>query len=144
MDQYAVPDEGLAAALDTLVRLALGTDQPLQLRLFVNDLVPQRTTVLANYTEATFAGYSRRTLNRADWGVSVLEADHVARITLSAGPLIYTPTVADVTVYGVYIIDPAAGIVRYARRFTVPRVTAAGVPFAVNPVITVRSEVAPG
>ena len=138
--QWAVPDEGLGEALDTLVKLALTSDQPLQLRLAVNDLVPQRTTVLADYTEATFAGYSRRTLNRADWQLAFVEENHEARTILAAGPQLFNPTETGETVYVVLIVDPGIEVVRYQKRLATPREVIDGVPFAVNPVITLESK----
>ncbi len=144
MDQYAIPDEGLALNLDTLVRAGLVLDQPLELRLYVNDLVPQRTTVLANFTEASFGGYSRRVIERADWSAAAVAADHVARIARTAGPFVYTPTTAGETVYGVYLVDVDAGKVRWQGRFATPKVCVIGTPFRVNPIITARATVTAG
>jgi hypothetical protein len=144
VDQYAVPDEGLALNLDTLIRAGLILDQPLELRLYVNDLVPQRTTVLANYTEASFGGYSRRVIERADWSPAAVAADHVARIVRTAGAFTFTPTTDGQTVYGCYLVDVDAGKVRWQGRFATPKVLVIGTPFQVNPVITARAVVTAG
>lgn len=141
MLEYPVSDVGLPIDLDTMVRTALLTDEPLQMRIFANDLVPQRTTVLANYVEATFTGYSRRNFGRAAWGPSVVGADHVARIMLLGGPQVYTATAGAQLIYGVYIVHPPGDQVVFARRFAVPREVELGVPFSINPIITMRSEV---
>jgi hypothetical protein len=141
VNQYAIPDEGLPGAVDTLVRAGLILDQPLELRLFVNDLVPLRGTTLADYVEATFTGYTRRTLERGDWNVAELGADHVARITRAGGPESYMPESGGQTVYGCYLVDIDAGVVRWQGRFATPKEVAAGEGFKVNPVITGRAVV---
>jgi len=140
MIEFAIPDAGAPRDLDTLVRTILGTDEPLQMRIFANDLVPQRGTVLANFVEATFAGYTRRTLNRSQWGVSVTGPDHVTRIMLTTGPEVYTPTDGAQLIYGIYIVHPPDDTVVYQRRFATPREVEVGVPFSINPIITLRSE----
>lgn len=134
-----MPDESAASLLDLLVKVGLIDDQPLKLRLFTNDVVPQRGATIATFTEATFTGYSERVLMRSDWASAVLGIDHVARIMLSAGPLSWTPTGALQTVYGVYIVNADASKVRFALRFATPRTLTAGVPLRVMPVITLAS-----
>lgn len=141
MNQYPVPDESVGHQLDLLARAALVVDEPLELRLYVNDLYPQRSTVLADYTEASFGGYSRRVIDRADWDVATVDDEHKARVQLSAGPETWTPTGGVETVYGCILVAPDVGKVRYARRFTTPRVLEVGVPLAVMPVITLASVV---
>jgi len=141
VNQYSIPDEGLAFNLDTLARVLLVADEPRELRMFQNDLVPQRTTVLSDYLECDFAGYTRRTLNRADWTAAEVAADHVARVRLTAGPQMFTPTAAGQIVYGVYLVDVAAGVVRWQGRFATPKTCDVGATFAVNPIITARAVV---
>lgn len=139
MDQFPVPDESAAHWLDLLVKLGLLDDEPLKLRLFVNDVIPQRGATIATFTEATFTGYSERVLMRSDWSAAVLGVDHVARIQLSAGPLEWTPTGALQTVYGVFLVSADATKLRLAFRFVTPRDLSAGVPLRVMPVITLAS-----
>lgn len=137
---YNVPDEGAPVDVDWLIRAVLVSDQPILMRLFVNDIIPQRGVVLADFTEATFPGYSQQVLERSQWGAPVLGADHVVRVPLSAGPRTMTPLVSDVTIYGAYLVAAVSMKVVFCRRFQPPRVTVAGFPLRFLPVITLRSD----
>lgn len=139
-NEYPVPDEGLENLARLITSVTLVTDQPQEMRLYVNDLIPQRTTVLADYVEASFGGYSRRLLEDTDWDQPEVGLDHVARVQLADGAQEYTPTESDVTVYGVYLVNLFTGKVQFARRFSEPIVTAVGTSFRVMPVVTARSE----
>lgn len=138
--EYAVADAAAPEDLRILVAAALVDDSPLVMRLFINDIIPARGTVLADYTEASFIGYSQRVLNRSAWAAPTIEVDHVARIRLTAGPQLYSPLTGGQTVHGLYLVRVTLGQVAFARRFTSPRVVVAGEPFSVNPIITLRSE----
>jgi hypothetical protein len=138
--QYAVPDEGLEELLFRVTKALLVTPEPLELRLFVNDVLPIRGTTLATYTEATFPGYSRRTIEAADWSLLPIGPDHIARAALTAGPFAYTPGLTDEVVYGVYLVNLSGSFVQFQRRFDVPLVPVSGVQFRVSPVVTARSE----
>jgi len=137
---YPVPDEGAPRDLGLMVAAVLAVDEPLELRLFVNDLYPARGTVLADYVEAAFTGYTRRVINRIDWDAPTIEADHVARITPAAGAQEYTPLSDGETVYGLLLVRPAAGVVSFAARFDEPHELELGQTFGVQPIVTLRSE----
>lgn len=140
MTGYAVPDEGATRDLDWMIRIAFPVDAPIAMRIFVNDIVPQRGATLANFTEATFAGYSQQVISRNQWAAAAIGDDHVARIMLAAGPRMFTPFEGGVTLYGVYLVALPSGPVVFSRRFVPPRVTVAFTPISVMPVVTLRSE----
>lgn len=138
--QYPVSDTAAPHQLALMVRTALAVDEPLELRLFTNDLYPQRGTVLGDYVEATFSGYSRRVIDRSAWAAATIAADHVARITPSGGAQEYAPTSEGETVYGCLLVRPSAGVVAFALRFSTPHVVVTGEGFGVQPIVTLRTE----
>lgn len=137
---YAIPDEGLSHLLDWMIRDPITPDHTLELRIFANNITPSRTSVLASFTEATFAGYSRRTLTRAGWTPAEVEDDHVARSHRAAGGQTYLVTGDFQTVYGIYLVEPSLGVVIAAQRFLEPIDTAVTQTFTLDPIVTLRSE----
>lgn len=137
---FAIPDEGLSHLLDWCIRDPITPDQTLELRIFSNNFFPSRTSTLASFTEATFAGYTRRTLTRAGWTAAEVEDDHVARSHRTAGGQTYIATGDFQTVYGVYLVQPALGVVIAAQRFILPIDTAVTQTFTLDPIVTLRSE----
>lgn len=67
-------------------------------RLFTNNLTPGKSTVLADVTESTEAGYSAITLTGANWTVASSAGTNSA--VYSAQTFSYT---TGVTVYGYYV-----------------------------------------
>lgn len=137
---YSAPDEGLPSLLNWTVREELAADEELEMRIFTNDILPQRGAVLASFVEATFDGYTRRVLPRSGWTEPTVDANHVAKTSRVFGPHSYTATGGIQTLYGIYLVRPMAGIVVLARRFSEPIEPVAGVAFSVSPIVTLRSE----
>jgi hypothetical protein len=136
--EFPVPDAGAAKLLDWMMRLDTGAVEALLLRLYTNNFTSGRLSVTADFTEATFAGYSERTMLRTDFGAPTI-VNHVAQITLTTGPLLWTPTASGQVIYGAFVIGSASLELYAARRFTVPRTMSAGVPFLVLPVFKLQS-----
>lgn len=134
-----VPDAGERAMLDVTLRAPLVTDIVLSLRLYKNDYTPVAASVLADFTEATFMGYFRRDLARADWSTPVTVLGR-ARSEHGTAALTWTNSGASQTVYGYFIVDPGTAIVWWAERFNVPRVVPNGGQLVLQPALTGRTE----
>jgi hypothetical protein len=143
-DQIPVPDAGAPVLLDTMIRVQLAVDESLSMRLYVNDFTPGYGTVLASFVEATFGGYSRRTLDRSFWAPAVTQLNHVTTIDLVNGAQLYTVAAPVQTVFGIYLVGLLTTKVYFARRFDPPRVLVVGQQLRVSPRITLRSEILPG
>lgn len=104
-------DEGLLRKLEDL-RAAWNSVQ-LKMHLFQNNYTPLNTSVLGDFTEATFSGYTSQ--NIATWGVAAVAA-HVGTIT--PAPLTFTrnSTGAGQTIYGYYVTDAGFTKLYWAER----------------------------
>lgn len=107
------PDEGLPGVL---TRIANAT---LVLRLFVNDITPDRDTELADFTEASWTGYASVNLNLGDF-VSSGFIGHVA--FLATDPITFLNTGATPeTCYGYYVEGSTSDVMIAARFDPAPR-----------------------
>lgn len=86
-------------------------------RLFTNLVVPSRTNVLADFTEATFPGYAQ--ITNLVFDAATDEAGPKARVTRAA--LIWTRNVtgAPQTIRGYYVVG-TANILAWAEAFDTP------------------------
>ena len=110
-----IPTEGQLELLDWIYRSA-GADQ--RFRLFSNDLQPDHDTVVADFTEANFTGYSFRALQRTGWLPASQLSVQQARIQYGTD-LTWTPA-SNQTVYGYYVTNQAGTRVLWANRFAAP------------------------
>lgn len=102
-------DEGAADALNAVVTAP--SMNASKLRLFKNNLVPDNTKVLADFTEADFAGYAPISLS----GFSVPSvAAHVA--SSSPAPATFTITAGSQNVYGWYVTNSAGTKLLFSQR----------------------------
>lgn len=89
--------------------------QDLSLRLFTNNITPADTTVAGDLTQATFTGYSAKTLTGSSWG-----AANNGRPSVSTYPIqTFTSTVTQATqnIYGYYVVQTSSGILLGLERF---------------------------
>lgn len=114
-----VPNNGEGDALSYFVNKS--APENLVLKLFSNDYTPVEGSVVGDFTEATFTGYSAKTLAGASWTVvegAPSEASYAEQsFTSSAGS-------QNQNIYGYYLVRATSGRIAYAERFT-----GAGVPY---------------
>lgn len=103
----------VATDLGSAAAVALVTGQALTLHLFQNNYTPVKGSVLANFTEANFGGYTGG-VALAGWTAPALSA---GRMVSQANPITQTcdGTGAANTIYGYYVKD-AANVVQWAER----------------------------
>jgi hypothetical protein len=106
-----VPNNGEGDALKGYVGVAL---EPLVLKLFKNNYTPGETTVAADLTEATFAGYSAKSLVPATWVVTE-GAPGEAAYPLQT----FTSSAAQTaeSIYGYYLVRATSGRIAHVQRF---------------------------
>lgn len=108
-----VPAEGLKRVLDMW---NAGTGQAgVTLRLYQNNYTPISTSVLADFTIATFSGYADETPSFGSAtpisGVMTITDSSQRNFTHNTGG-------TSNTVYGYYVVDTLAGKVLWAERFS--------------------------
>jgi hypothetical protein len=115
-------------AIDMLTLLAsAGGIAGWRLDLYVNNLNPVRTNVLADFTLATFAGYAQATPSMgtaALVGGFVQWADSAARS--------FTPTATGGTVYGWVVSNSSTGKAIFCQQFDTPLAVTNAVPITVT------------
>lgn len=111
-------DLGIKDALSALVNRPPGYT----LRLFTNNITPNTSNVVGDFTEATFTGYGATAL--AGWTAAAVVA-HVAGTT--ANPITFTATGAYQSIYGWYVTDGAGDYVCGGRDAAAPVVMSATV-----------------
>lgn len=137
-----VPDLGEVELLRLMLKTALAVDEPLSLRLYANDYAPNRQSVLANFTAASFDGYAPITLARAGWSAPATVGG-IAQSTHGAAPAQWIAASGSQTCYGYYVTDAAGAVVYWAERFPAPLTVTTAVPILVVPVMRLRSESQP-
>jgi hypothetical protein len=120
-----IPTEGQLELISWIYRTA-GTDQ--RFRLFSNDIQPDQDTLVGDFVEANFAGYSFRSLHRTGWLPASQHSVQQARIQYGTD-LTWTPA-GNQTIYGYYVTNQPGTKVLWAHRFAAPRSIQSGVEFS--------------
>jgi hypothetical protein len=110
-----------------------------RVRLFKNDYTPLVTSVLGDFTEADFTGYSG--FQVAVWLAAVING--AGKGIIVASPLLWTAGVIGTgnTIYGYYVTEGTDALVSYAERFASPVVIAnVGDFVVVTPSVTAVTE----
>ena len=111
------PDEGLS---DWITRMQASN---LSLRLYQNNVTPDRDTVFADLTESSFTGYAAVAIASGDW-TNLAIAAHVLRSV--ASPKTFTNSGgAAQDVYGYFVTEPATGRIMAVARFDLAPVSIA-------------------
>lgn len=111
----------------------------LTVRLYINNFTITDTSTTANFTEATFAGYSAQALTGANWTVANTTGTAVASYPAIQWSVTATTNLPQ-TIYGYYITSGAGNTLVGADRFGTPiSLTAANV----TGVSTTKVEVNP-
>jgi len=119
---------------------------PWKLVLWVNDLEPTKSTVWADVTEASWAGYARVTLTRSMWS-PVLVDDECVGWSWGSVPYVWTNTGSGTpTNYGWTMFDDVLSRLLFIQRFDETEIgpLAAGGKFKLLPRITSTNSACPG
>lgn len=127
-----LPNEGLPYLLDWMLRHTGGDPPDLVFTLWTNNYVPDQSTILANLTRATFAGFFEVVMLRSGWTAPVVVAD-VARSTWGTVPTEWTLATGTVTIYGWAAYNPGPLKAVIVERLDTPRVLNVGDKIGVLP-----------
>lgn len=108
--------------LQFLLERLNGSPYTLSARLYKNDFTPDKDTILADLVEADFSGYGQGSVVPGDWfhvGTPPPPAEYNMGAT---GDLFFSHNGGGVanTVYGFYLVDPAAGALVFTARLATP------------------------
>jgi len=110
-----VPQEGSLALMQYL---RLGMPAPIMIHLFINDLLVDTTTVLTDFTEASFPGYLAQAVTFP--AAPFLNIDGAAEID-AGGPASFVSTGPSTqTAYGYWVDDGSYTSIWWAERFASP------------------------
>lgn len=124
------PDQGLGEWLKKMTQF-----HSLSYRLFVNNVTPDKNTILADLTEESTGSYSRVDVAPGDWTSYTVTA-HVG--TAFAPPISFTPSGTTWTTYGYYVVDASTGTLLLAvcRFDSAPLSTPSGTGILITPKIS--------
>lgn len=134
-----LPNEGLVDLLTYMIKSTISGVGNWELRLFQNNYTPIQSSILSNFTVATFTGYSAVTLTRGNWTTPTIISDHAVS-TYTTSPQVWTCGATGNTIYGYYMVDTTAGVVRGAERFASSVVLTDGGVLALLPRLTLTTE----
>lgn len=134
------PDEGELVLLRRMLTPDAGDADMLHLHLFKNNFDPLKDSVLADFTEADFAGYAAADIDPANWLAPSTVAGR-AQTSYNPAPVVFTVSSGSQNVYGYYLTDNADSVVLMCERFgNAPQNLTPSVPGLVVLIVQLRSE----
>jgi hypothetical protein len=117
MPDGLIPNEGLNRFLKWMLDNGDTALTFWRMGLYVNDLTPVPGTVLADLVEPSWSSYSRIALPNGDWSAPTLDGDS-STSTNGVDPIEFkNVSSAAETPYGLFIVDPIFGVLKWVQRF---------------------------
>lgn len=132
-----VPDQGELRLLDTLLRLALSTNEDQILKLYKNNYTPDNAAAPASFTEADFSNYVAKTLARGSWNAAATVS---GKAESSYAIQSWTCGTTGNTVYGYWVEGSTSNKVLWAEKFSTARTLASGDVLNVVPKFSLYSD----
>lgn len=133
-----VPNEG---ELELLKYMLKENPSNLLLHLYENDYTPGLTSVIGDFTESTWTGYSAITLTASNWTDPITTMDGKAETRYGTSVLSWTRSgLGSDDLYGYYVTDTDETIVLWAERFDPTRTLGNGDVVNFQPVFTLYNE----
>lgn len=126
------------AAEKTMLDFTLGVTVPgnQTLKLFVNNVTPDDTFVVANLTEMSTLGYAAKVLTKTSWVTVAGSTGQPATSTYAQQTWTFTAG-TPVTVYGYFVIDVTSTLLLWVELFSSPKVVQnTGDQIIITPTIT--------
>lgn len=137
-----VPDEGEPLLLDQLLIVEADPGPVWHLHLYQNDYSPNKTSTLADFTEADFSTYAIVELLRSDWQASA-EFGGAAYSFYGVTFIEWFAGSGSQVIYGYYVTDEADEFVLWCERFPTPQTASVVNSVKMQPSMRLRSEVEP-
>lgn len=118
-----IPNEGLTQGATLLWGSPVPVTEDFYCDLYVSNTTPVQGSVLADFTLATFTGYSRVSVPRSSLGSPVIVGAQ-AQVTSSVSPSFTCTGGATQTAYGFVLSGQTTGKLYFAQLFPTPRVMA--------------------
>lgn len=133
-----VPNVGEVELLDKMLKDALGTNEDFILKLF-SALSPSlsKDSVAGDFTEASFTGYSSKTLIRANWNNAAILGDK-ATSTYNSEQIWSVGSTE--TILGYYIVGSVSGVLLWAEGFPSPIIVNSPDLINITPKLTLNSD----
>lgn len=131
-----VPNVGELELIDWMINVS-SVPENLTLKLFANDYTPVATSVDTDFTEASFTGYTSKTLTRGSWGTASTNGSGEAEIEYGSAQT-WNATSSE-TIYGYFVVGATSGTLIYAERFDTSRPLSNGDSLTITPKITLKS-----
>lgn len=119
MPDLVVCADGENYLIDSCVSVPWVSGDDWECRLYANDVVPNRDTVLADLTEASFPGYLRKTLARGDWSAAVQISGRAATF-FQGTPLSWLSSGTAQLIFGYMVCVAATGRMIWSQRLDTP------------------------
>lgn len=132
MANMVIPNAGKLLWLEWMVSKESASFGALGLSLYTNNYTPVATSIISNFTAATFTGGAPKTIPRSDWDAPGLVGD-VAYIALPSAPSWICTAGGPQTCYGWFLYDLTTSTALAAQRFTAPRVMDVGAEEKLDP-----------
>jgi len=120
--------------IDWMLRSVGGS---MTLKLYSNDFTPLLASVVGDFTESTFTGYSARTLARSGWGAPATNAQGKGELQFS--PDLTWTAASSQTVQGYFVVD-ASNVMIFAEKFAQSRNLVSGDILTLSARFTLASE----
>jgi hypothetical protein len=124
-DPIVVPNEGKTILLD--YALKGGTHENYKLDLFVSNTTVANASTAADFTIASFTGYTQATFTASSWNASTIVSNQGNAIN-PASPWAFTASAtpgSPQTCYGWIMRGATSGKILFGANFSTPRVVAA-------------------
>lgn len=129
-----VPSASEKLLADFMLGVAVPGNQ--QMKLFINNVVPDDNTVNATLTEMSTLGYVAKTLTKTAWTNTAGAVGFPATGVYAAQTWTFTAGTA-VTVYGYWVIDVTTGLMLWVESFASPKIVQnTGDQIIITPQIT--------
>src|SRR5689334_10427768 len=126
-----MPDEGKAEVLEELFR-STGSRPTWTLYLFSSNTTVADASVFADFTIATFTGYSNVSIARADWSAAVVSSN-IGNITKTSAPSFSCTGGSPQNVYGWILRNASSGKLWFGQNFDSPISMVNGATLAIDP-----------
>ena len=128
-----VTNQGEKTLLEWALKSAGGA---LKLKLFTNNAMPSPTTVAGDLTEATFSGYTARTLARASWSAPFTNGDGKAEIRYGTDQVY--DFASNQSIYGYFLTD-SSDVLLAVEKFAAVRNQIAGDQYVIQLGLTLTT-----
>ena len=129
-----VPNSGKIQLLDALL-----ASEDMTLKLYKNNVTPTAYSVIGDFTECDFSGYSEKTLTAGDWGAASILGTEASSTYNDVQEWTCGATPNDV--YGYFVVGVDSGILLWAELFydDPPKTMTSGLTLGVTVIFTLNS-----